>query len=71
MTCFDRDSNSGGLFAEYVNLFLKLKRESCGYPSWVQSEDDNDKYIEEYRRAEGIDLDKESISNNAGQRTLA
>ena len=26
VTCFDRDSNSGGLFAEYVNMFLKLKR---------------------------------------------
>jgi hypothetical protein len=52
-------------------MFLKLKQESSGYPAWVQTEDDRDKYIEEYRRAEGIALDKASILKNAGQRTLA
>jgi hypothetical protein len=67
VTCFDKGSNSGGLFAEY----LKLKQESLGYPSWVQSEEDKDRYTEEYQRAEGIALDKASISKNAGQRTLA
>jgi len=70
VTCFDKDTNSG-LFAEYVNMFLKLKQESSGYPSWVQSEENQDKYIEDYLRAEGIALDKASISKNAGQRTLA
>jgi hypothetical protein len=71
VTCFDKGSNSGGLFASYVNMFLKLKQESLGYPSWGQSDEDKDRYIEEYRRAEGIALDKASISQNAGQRTLA
>jgi hypothetical protein len=71
VTCFDKVTNSGGLYAEYVNMFLKLKQESSGYPSWVQSGDSKDKYIEDYRRAEGIALDKASISKNAGQRTLA
>jgi len=37
-------------------MFLKLNEESSGYPTWVQSEDKN-KYIEDYRRAEGIALD--------------
>jgi len=54
ITCFDRGTNSGGLFADYINMFLKLKQESNGYPSWVQCEADKDKYIEDYRRAEGI-----------------
>jgi len=63
--------NSGGLFAEYVNMFLKQKQESSGYPSWVQSEDDKEKYIEDYRSAEGIALGKTSISKNSGQRSLA
>jgi len=71
VTCFDKDTNSGGLLSEYVNMFLKHRQESSGYPSWVQSEDDKDKNIEDYRRAEGIALDKASISKNAGQRTLA
>ena len=51
-------------------MFLKLKKESSGYPSWVQSEEDKDKYIEDYGRAEGIALDKASIFINSGQRTL-
>jgi len=43
VTCFDRGKNSGSLFAEYVNMFLNLKQESSGYPSWVKSEADKDK----------------------------
>ena len=30
VTCYDKETNSGGLFAEYVNMFLKLKQESSG-----------------------------------------
>jgi hypothetical protein len=52
-------------------MFLKLKKYSSGYPSCLQSEADKDKYIGDYRRAEGIPLDKASILKNAGQRTLA
>ena len=37
ITSFNRGANAGGIFAEYVNMFLKLKRESSGYPSLVQS----------------------------------
>jgi len=47
VTCFDKNANTGGLFAEYVNMFLKLKQESSGYPSWAQSEDDKDRYIDD------------------------
>jgi hypothetical protein len=61
VTCFDKGSNSGSFFAEYVDMFLKLKQESSGYPSRVQSEADKDPYIEEYRRAKGITLEKASI----------
>jgi len=32
VTCFDKDTNTGGMLAEYVNMFLKLKQESLGYP---------------------------------------
>jgi hypothetical protein len=51
-------------------MFLKLKEEASGYPSWVHNNGDQDKYIEEYWRAEGIALDKASILKNPGQRTL-
>ena len=68
VTCLDKDTNSG---AEYINMFLKLKKKSSGFPSWFQSEDDKDRYIEDYRRVDGIVLEKASISKNSGQRTLA
>ena len=71
ITCFDKDNNSRGLFAEYVDMTLKLKEESSSFPSLVQSEDDKDRYIEDYLRAEGNALDKSSISKNSGQRTSA
>jgi hypothetical protein len=71
VTCFDKGSNSGGVFAEYVDMFLKLKQESSGYPSWVQSEAEKHRNIEEYQRAKGITLDKAFISKNAGQPILA
>ena len=67
VTFFDKDTISGGRFPEYVNMFLKLKQESSGFPSWVQSEDDKDRYIEDYLRSEGIALDKASISNTLGR----
>jgi hypothetical protein len=51
ITCFDKCTNSGDIFAEYVDMFLKLKQESSGYTSWVQSEEDKDRYIQDYRRA--------------------
>ena len=53
-TCFYKYCNAGGIFAEYVNMFLKFKPESSGYPSWVQSEEDKDRYIEDYRREEEL-----------------
>ena len=71
MTCFDRGAQSLGLFCRVFNRFLKLKQLSSGYSSWVQSEDDKEKFIENYWRAEGISLGKASISKNAEHRTLA
>jgi len=71
VTCLDKDTNSGGIFTEYVNMILKLKQESSVYAFRVQSVEHKDKYIEDFRRAEGIVIDKTSISKNAGQRTLA
>ena len=66
VTCFDRDTNSGGFFAEYVNMFVKLKQQSSGYPSWVQSKADKAKYIEARRGncfGQGVDFKKFGAKN--------
>ena len=42
VTRYDNETNSDGLFEQYVNMFLKLKQESSGYLSRVHSEDNKD-----------------------------
>ena len=54
VTGFDKGTISGDRFTEYADMFLRLKEESSRYPSWVQREEDKDRYIEDYRRVEGI-----------------
>jgi hypothetical protein len=52
-------------------MFLKLKAEASGYPSWVRSSEDEDRYINDFKEAKGIQLDRESIGPNAAKRGLA
>jgi len=51
--------------------FLKLKQEASGYPSWVRTEEDKVRYIDQFHRDEGIRLDRDSIGYNAAKRGLA
>lgn len=59
------------IFADYIKLWLKEKQEASGYPSWVQTEEDKDRYIALYKEKEGIDLDKDKIVRNEGRRSIA
>ena len=61
VTQYDKASGEGGLFVEYNNTILKLKVEASGYPSWVQTPSDKDRYIEEFRKKEGIILNKDFL----------
>ena len=60
-----------GLFKDYVNTFLQLKQESSGFPSYCTTEQEKQKYIEEYAPHEGINLNYNSISENPGLRYIA
>jgi hypothetical protein len=68
---FDPKSKTGGLFAEYINKFLKLKQQADVWPSWVKTEEDKEKYVKEYEEHEGIRLDPTKIERNSGMRALA
>ncbi|XP_033114874.1 uncharacterized protein LOC117115269 [Anneissia japonica] len=68
---YDPQNPSSGLFTEYINTFLKLKQEASGWPEWCATENDKEKYIEEYKQIEGIHLRKENIAHNPGLRSLA
>ena len=46
VTQYDTSSGEGGLFVDCINTFLKLKAEASGFPSWVRTPSDKDRYIE-------------------------
>jgi hypothetical protein len=71
VTQYDRQTGEGGLFALYIDTFLKLKAEASGYPSWVRSPQDEDRYIKSFYESEGLQLDKNAICTNAVKRALA
>ena len=54
MTQYNTVTGEGGLFVEYVNTFLKLKAEASGYPSWVRTPTDRDRYIETFWQSEDV-----------------
>ena len=61
----------GGLWAEYIDLWLKLKQEASGYPSWCTNDAEKAQYVEDYELHEGIQLDPEKIEKNEGLRSLS
>ena len=71
VTRYDPETGNGGLFAEYIDTFVKLKQEASGYPSWVGTEDDKVRYSDQFHQDEGIRLDRDSIDYNAAKRGLA
>ena len=68
---FNKETGECGLFAAYVNIFLKIKQEASGWPEWVKTDEDRPKYIADYAENEGIELNPESISKNPALRSIA
>jgi len=71
VTRYDPETRNGGLFADYIDTFLKLKTEARGYPSCVRTVDDEVRYIDQFHQVEVVRLDRDSISYNAAKRGLA
>jgi hypothetical protein len=71
VTRYDAQTGDGGIFALYINTFLKLKAEASGYPNWVQCPADEDRYISEIQASEGILSDRVYIGPNPAKRCHA
>jgi len=54
---FLEEQREEGFFADYVNMWLKIKQESAGYPRWAQTEEQKQQYVRDYQDKEGITLD--------------
>lgn len=65
------DTVSDELFKGYINMFLKIKQEASGWPSWCNSEEDKLEYIRRYEEREGIFLEQDNIMKNPGLRFIA
>lgn len=68
---YDPETNSGGLFADYVNKFLKYKQEASGWPSECNTIELQMEYVEEFFKREGVLLDHEKMKKNKGLRYIA
>ena len=61
-----------GLFANFVNTWLKSKEEVSGWPSHVGEDPEKQcRYVEDYHAREGIRLQPANIRKNPGLRALA
>jgi len=67
VTRYDPETREGGLFAGYIDTFLKLKAEASGYPAWVRTPAVEELYIESFWKSDGISLDREAIKPNAAK----
>ena len=67
---YSPESKMGGLFAAYINTFLKVKTESSGYPHDCQTEEAKTQYIARYLEKEGIELNPDNIEFNPGLRLV-
>ena len=69
-TKFDRNTGETGLFAGYIDMFLKLKQEASGWPESVTTESERAQYLTDYKEREGIELDPKNIKKNPPIRSI-
>ena len=68
---FPPQQRKTGLFADYVNTWLKIKQEASGWPSWCETLEDKRNFIINYQQKEGIRLDIRQIEKNPGRKATA
>ena len=65
------ETRKGGLFAEYIDKFLKAIDDASGYWDSLRSPADEKRYIESFWKNEGIRLQRESNKIDAVKRGLS
>ncbi len=68
---YDPDDPDAGLFACYVNTFLKLKAQASGWPKHLRTQRQKDQYIAEFFEREGVQLDPEKMELRPSLRQLS
>ena len=68
---FPEDQRKEGLFADYVNKWLKNKTEATGWPKNCVTDEQKDAYITDYYAREGVQLEPNEIGKNFGRKQVA
>ena len=68
---FSESQRRQGLFADYVNKWLKIKQEASGWPKDCTTEEKKAAYIQEYADREGVNLDTDRVVKNGGRKQVA
>ena len=68
---YNRETNTHGIFSEFIDRYLTLKVLSTGFPDDVVTDEDRDKFVDDYKMHEGISIEKESVKKNKGLRQVA
>jgi predicted GIY-YIG superfamily endonuclease len=70
---FHWEKTMTGIFSEYINTFLALKQQAAGWPTDCKTDEEKEKYIQEYLAFEHVKLDKLLISDkpNSGLYAIA
>ena len=68
---YDPETRSGGIWSDFISRWVGLKAEASGYPSGVESREEQAAYLADYEKHEGITLDPSRVRKNEGLRSLA
>ena len=68
---WDFEKSEGGLFADYVDAWLKIKTEASGWPSDCVTEEKKRDYLERFEEREGISLEYSKVKPNPGLKATA
>ena len=68
---FKPENRQTGLFAEYVNKWLKNKTEATGWPKDCVTAEKKAGYVRLYEEREGVQLETNKIEKNSGSKQVA
>ena len=58
-------------FAAFVDKFLKIKTEASGWPSWCTDDVKKQKFIDDVREKEGVELEPSKMVANSGRKAVS
>ena len=70
-TVYNNQLKQGGIFAEYIDTFLKIKQATSGYPPSVKTDQDKIEFCKKFEEREGVPLAPDDVKPNPGLRSLS